>query len=103
MKSITATEFESEVLKSTIPVVVDFSTESCPPCRALKPILEEIELMQAGRLKVVKVDAAEETELAVQHRVSAVPALFLYREGQCVGQRVGLASKKDLLNWIASA
>ena len=102
MKAITAAEFAVEVLQSPIPVIVDFSTPGCGPCLTLKPILEQIEAEQAGRLKVVVIDAYDDAELAAQHRVNTVPALFLYRAGQCVGQRLGRGSKKELVNWFAT-
>lgn len=70
------------------------------PCRRLKPILDEVEQEQAGKLKLVQVDAYAEAELAAHHRVSSVPALFVYRQGQCVDQRLGLASKSELLRWL---
>jgi thioredoxin len=100
MKQITTKEFESEVFGSPVPVLVDFHTPSCGPCLALKPLLEEIEAEQAGTLKLVQVDASASPELAADHRVSAVPALFLYRNGQCVGQRVGFMSKRELVRWL---
>lgn len=102
MKQITATEFAAEVLQSPIPVIVDFSTESCTPCRTLKVALDQLEREQAGQLKVVTLDASADAELAARHRVNTVPALFLYRAGECVGQRSGVASKKELLNWVGT-
>ncbi|MCU0772048.1 MAG: thioredoxin family protein [Verrucomicrobia bacterium] len=100
MKQITTKEFESEVLGSQVPVLVDFHTPSCGPCLALKPVLEEIEAERAGTLKLVQVDASASPELAADHRVSAVPALFLYRNRQCIGQRAGLTSKRELVRWL---
>lgn len=85
------------------PEVVDFYTEACGPCRSLQPTLMEIESEQSGKLKIVKVNAAEESELASRFGVNNVPNLFLFRNGQCVAQRLGARSKKDLLAWIAQA
>ena len=70
-------------------------------CRQLAPVLEEIAQEQAGRWKIVKVDAGAEAELAAQFRVSAVPMLLVFRGGQCVAQRGGARSKQDLLGWLA--
>jgi len=103
MKQITSAEFESEVLAAPLPVLVDFYTEKCGPCRSLQPLLMEIEGEQTGKLKIVKVDAEKEGDLAVRFGVSNVPNLFLFRNGQCVAQRLGARSKKDLLAWIAQA
>ena len=103
MKSITAAEFDSEVLTAREPVVVDFYTAECPPCRALSPILEEWELESAGSFKLVKVDAAAEPQLAASYGVRAVPALYLFSGGKCVGQSVGLKSKNNLKKWFQEA
>ena len=102
MKQITATDFPTEVLQSAIPVIVGFSTKDCAPCRTLKATLEHLEREQAGQLKIVTLDAMDDAELAARHRVSSVPALFLYRGGQCVGQRSGVPSQKDLRHWVGS-
>jgi thioredoxin 1 len=100
MKQITAAEFESEVLAAPLPVLVDFYTEQCPPCRSLHPILAEIESEKSNKLKIVKVNAADEPELAARFRVGSVPALLLFRDGQCIAQRLGSRGKKDLLAWL---
>jgi len=103
MKQITTAEFEPEVLAATSLVLVDFYTERCGPCRSLQPTLAEIESEQSGRLKIVKVNAYEESQLASRFGVTSVPALFLFRNGQCVAQGLGARSKKDLLAWIGQA
>jgi thioredoxin 1 len=82
-------------------VVVDFYTDGCPPCRALSPVLEQWEREAGGSLKVVKVDAAAEIELAAAYRVQAVPALFLFSNGKCVGQMMGLQSRSALQRWFS--
>lgn len=103
MKAITQAEFETEVLRSAQPVLVDFYTSGCAPCRRLAPVLEEIEREQAGHWKIVKVDAEVEQGLAVRFRVNMVPTLLAFREGRCVAQRVGQASKPHLAAWLAEA
>ena len=103
MKQITNAEFETEVLAATLPVLLDFYTEGCTPCRSLLPTLAEIESEQSGKLKIVKVNATEEPELATRFGIRTVPTLCLFRSGECVAQRVGQPSKKHLLAWIAQA
>lgn len=100
MKNVTATEFETEVLQAAEPVLVDFYTADCPPCRYLTPVLGEIAQERGSKLKIVKVDALAETELTGRFRVVTVPTLLLFRAGQCVGQRTGAGSKKALLAWL---
>lgn len=100
MKQIASAEFESEVLRSKEPVLVDFYTQDCPPCRMMAPVLQEIETEASGRFKVVKVDAATELELAVSYGVRAVPAFFAFSNGKCVGQTVGAKSKANMKKWF---
>ena len=94
-----ALSFDSEVGSQSGLVLVDFFTDGCGPCRMMNPVLEEISKERAD-LKVVKVDAASNYEVAVRFRVSAVPTFVLLRDGQPRGQFTGARSKKDLLNWI---
>ena len=103
MKNVDSAQFSSEVLGSKEPVVVDFYTQDCPPCRALSPILEEWESESNGTFRVVKVDAASETTLASSYGVRAVPAVFLFSNGKCVGQSVGLKSKAGMKKWFEDA
>ena len=100
MKQVSAAEFESEVLRSQEPVLVDFFTSECSPCRMMAPVLQEIETEAQGQFKVVKVDAAAEAELAVQYGVRAVPAFFAFSKGKCVGQTVGAKSKANMKKWF---
>lgn len=100
MKQITASEFDVEVRASPLPVLVDFFTDRCEPCRRLAPALEQISQERAGKLKVVKVDAAKEVDLAVRFRVMSVPTLMVFRDGDCVAQRVGGRHKDEILAWI---
>src|SRR3974377_419570 len=103
MKQITAAQFDSEVLNAKGPVLVAFSTEHCPPGLALAPVLQEWELESEQRIKVLNVDAGAEQALAASYGVTAVPALFLFLNGKCVGQTTGLKSKKALNQWAADA
>jgi len=103
MKNITSAEFNSEVLASKQPVLVDFYTDGCPPCRALAPVLQEWEQESANNLKFIKVDAAAEVDLAVSYGVSAVPALFLFVNGKVVAQTLGFKSKNALKQWAEEA
>ena len=98
MKQISSTEFDAEVLRSKEPVLVDFFTDGCGPCRMLAPTLEELE--REGKFKLVKVDAAVEAALAASYGVNAVPALFAFKNGNVVGQTIGLKSKAGLTKWF---
>jgi len=96
VKATTET-FKKEVLDSDIPVIVDFWAQWCRPCLMLAPVLEEISQELAGTVKVVKVNVDEEGYLANQFRVSSIPTVYLFENGQVKNQVVGLMRKDDLL------
>ena len=100
MKQIDSTKFDLEVLHSEAPVLVDFYTEQCPPCRTIAPLIEKIEKERAGSLKIVKIDAAAEPEFRALFRIASVPTLLLFRDGQRIAQLTGARGKKELQRWI---
>lgn len=100
MKQITASEFNDEVANADLPVVIDFYTDHCGPCRMMAPVLNELSAENATRFKIVKVDAADESQLASECMVSVVPTFVIFRNGEPVGQKTGMQSKQALLNWI---
>ena len=100
MKQNTQIDFEFEVLAAKQPVLVDFYTDTCPPCRAMAPVLQEWETEANGAVKIVKVNAAEEPGLATTYRVNAVPKFLLFSNGQCVGQTIGAKSKNSMKKWF---
>lgn len=89
--------FESEVLKSAQPVVVDFWAQWCGPCKAIAPVLEEIASEQAGRVKIAKVDIDNNQELAARFGIQSIPTLLFFSGGELRKQTVGFASKKAIL------
>lgn len=91
-------DFESAVLKSKEPVLVDFSASWCAPCRALAPVIREIEA--DGRIKVVEVDIDKMREAAIKHRVMSVPTLMIFVKGKPVDMMIGFKPKEELLAWI---
>lgn len=100
MKQIDSAMFDADVLASEPPVLVDFYTESCPPCRMIAPLIEEIENERGGKLTVVKIDAAAEPEFTGSFRIISVPTLVLFHGGQRIAQLTGARSKKELQKWI---
>ncbi len=99
--TITAQNFEAEVLRSEIPVLLDFWATWCPPCRALSPIVAEIAAELAGRVKVGKVNVDEEPVLGAQFRISSIPTLIVFKDGKMAGQSVGLQDKSQILDLLA--
>lgn len=92
--AVTSATWDAEVLKSPIPVLVDFWATWCGPCLAVAPTLEQVADELAGRLKVVKVNVDENQDLAIQFRIMSIPALRIFKNGQQVGD-LGLARSKE--------
>jgi len=92
----TDSNFETEVLKSSAPVLVDFWAPWCGPCRMIAPLVEEMAGKYAGTVKIGKVNIDEQQGLASEYGIRAIPTLLLFDKGQVADQIVGLRSKRDL-------
>jgi thioredoxin 1 len=97
---VTKDNYQQEVADHAGRVLIDFYTPTCPPCRAMAPTLEQIATEQQSELKVVKVDASEEGELASEYGIAAVPTFVLLKGGTKQAQLTGLRSKKDFEAWL---
>ena len=95
--------FDSEVLKSTGPVVVDFWAEWCGPCRMIAPALDELAGAMDGKVKIVKLNVDENPQTAQKYGIMSIPTLMLFKNGEMASRQVGAAPKQKLEQWITSA
>ncbi|BBO24901.1 MAG: thioredoxin [Fimbriimonadaceae bacterium] len=98
--ALSTADFESKVLQSEVPVLIDFWAEWCGPCRAIAPFVEQIASEYNGRAKVFKVDVDNEPELAGRFGVMSIPTLLVFKDGQRVGQLIGAVPKQKIAELI---
>ncbi len=102
-KPVTDATFETDVLKASGPVLVDFWAEWCGPCRAIGPALEEIAGELKGKLTVAKVNIDDNPLTPNRYAVQGIPTLILFKDGKPAATKVGALPKSHLKDWIASS
>ena len=95
--------FDTEVLKSAEPVVVDFWAEWCGPCKMIAPALEEIAGTLSGKVKIVKLNVDENPATASKYGIMSIPTLMLFKNGELASRQIGAAPKAKLEQWITTA
>ncbi|MDO5706552.1 MAG: thioredoxin [Paracoccus sp. (in: a-proteobacteria)] len=98
--AVSDAEFDAQVRQADTPVLVDFWAEWCGPCKQIGPALEELSEEFAGKIKIVKVNVDENPDTAAGLGVRGIPALFMFKDGEVVSNRMGAAPKAALKSWI---
>jgi thioredoxin 1 len=99
-QAVTDDTFDAEVRNADLPVVVDFWAEWCGPCKQIGPALEELSNELEGKVKIVKVNVDDNPNTPAQMGVRGIPALFLFKDGKVVSNKICAAPKAALQNWI---
>jgi thioredoxin 1 len=93
-------KFDEEVLRSQVPVLVDFWADWCGPCKMIAPILEEVAHSHEGKVRIAKLNVDENSAIAARFNIRSIPTLLLFKEGALVAQKVGAVSKSHLVAFL---
>ena len=99
-KKITDESFETDVVKASIPTVVDFWAEWCGPCKQIGPVLEEISDEMKDKIVIAKHNIDEEPNTPTKYGVRGIPTMLLFKDGQLKATKVGATTKSNIVSWI---
>ena len=102
IQHVTESTFDPEVLKSDLPVLVDYWAEWCGPCKAIAPMLEEIAKDYGGKIKIAKLNVDENAATATKYGIRGIPTLMLFKAGDVAAQKIGALSKSQLTAFLDS-
>ena len=97
---VTESNFEEEVVKSDVPVLVDFWAEWCGPCKMIAPILDEIAKEYGEKLKICKIDVDSNPDIAPKFGIRGIPTLIMFKDGNAESTKVGAVSKSQLVEFV---
>jgi thioredoxin 1 len=100
VSEVSDTSFEGDILKSTVPVLVDFWAPWCGPCRTVAPIVDELANQYAGKIKVAKVNVDESQQVAFQYQVTSIPTFILFKDGRVADRVLGALPRSEFVKFI---
>ena len=103
IQSIKEDEFKNEILKSPIPVLIDFWAEWCGPCKEIALILEEIVDEMKDKIKIVKINIDENPNIPNEYGIQSIPTLIIFKKGEPIATKIGSGKKSELLTWIETS
>lgn len=103
IQAVTKDNFDNEILKAQIPVVVDFYADWCGPCKMMSPLMEKLSGEYEGKVKFCKVNVDDEEELTIQNSVQSIPLFVLYKDGQVIDKAVGARAEDEMREFISKA
>ncbi len=103
VKVTTRSRWEEDVIRSPIPVLVDFWAEWCGPCRMIAPVIEELAKEYGNRVKFLKLNVDENQDVAMKYQIYSIPTLLMFKNGEIIGQHIGATSKDVLKRFIENS
>ena len=100
VKEVSDSSFDGDILKSSVPVLVDFWAPWCGPCRSVAPIVEDLASQYAGKLKVAKINVDESTEVAMRYQITSIPTFILFKNGQVADRALGALPRSEFVKLI---
>ena len=100
VSQVSDSSFDGDILKSPMPVLVDFWAPWCGPCRSVAPIVEDLANQYAGKLKVAKINVDESTEVATRYQITSIPTFILFKNGQVADRALGALPKSEFVKLI---
>lgn len=100
IKHVSDASFETDVLKSTLPVLVDYWAEWCGPCKMIAPLLDDLSASYEGKLQIAKMNVDENRDIPAKFGIRGIPTLMLFKDGQLAATKVGAMSKAQMIAFI---